>query len=161
VSIQGGSGGTHVPPNSFAASNRQVPDRQVPDARGPELSPAEMQQAEAAQVLDDVRLGVMDSRSATPGSSDLAELDALLRGASNRADTDPHLFALLVTGINPPLTGLINSLQTQLAAMRRPYQLAEEAASPAPPAYRPAVADYFEQVSRDYQPAKAGDGKSE
>jgi hypothetical protein len=38
--------------------------------------------------------------------------------------------------------------------MRRQFELATKEPAAAPPAYREAVADYFEQVSRDYQPAK-------
>jgi hypothetical protein len=38
--------------------------------------------------------------------------------------------------------------------MHRQFQLASKDPVVAPPAYREAVADYFEQVSRDYQPEK-------
>jgi hypothetical protein len=38
--------------------------------------------------------------------------------------------------------------------MRRQFELATKEPAAAPPAYREAVADYFEQVSRDYQPEK-------
>jgi hypothetical protein len=38
--------------------------------------------------------------------------------------------------------------------MRRQVELASKEPAGAPPAYREAVADYFEQVSRDYQPEK-------
>jgi hypothetical protein len=58
----------------------------------------------------------------------------------------------LILQIDPLLTDVINSLQTKLTGMRRQFDLAEKDPAAAPPAYREAVADYFERVSRDYQP---------
>jgi hypothetical protein len=124
-------------------------------ARGPELSREDMLHAEAAQLFDEVRLGSMDARGAVP--SDLIylkNLDHLLRAAAEQPVADPKDYAPLVLEMDSPLTGVINSLQTKLAGMRRQFELASKDSAAAPRAYRAAVADYFEQVSRDYQPAK-------
>jgi len=51
-----------------------------------------------------------------------------------------------------------NTLQTQLAKTHRQFQVASTDNAGALPAYRDAVADYFEQVSRDYQPDKNESG---
>jgi hypothetical protein len=75
-----------------------------------------------------------------------------LRNAAEKPATEPKDCVPLYLAIDPPLTGVINSLQTQLAGMRRQFELASKEPAGAPPAYREAVADYFEQVSRDYQP---------
>jgi hypothetical protein len=114
-----------------------------------------MLHAEAAQLFDEVRLGSMDARGAVP--SDLIylkNLDHLLRAAAEQPVADPKDYAPLVLEMDSPLTGVINSLQTKLAGMRRQFELASKDSAAAPRAYRAAVADYFEQVSRDYQPAK-------
>ena len=129
-------------------------NEQVSRTHGPEMSRVEMQQAEAVQLLDDLRLGAMDSRSVAAKTIHLAKLDELLREASKNSGANPHDFVPLAAELDPPLAGLINSLQTELAGMRRQYQLASRETASAPPAYRPAVTEYFEQVSRDYQPAK-------
>ena len=123
-------------------------------ARGPELSRADMQREEGQQLLDELRL---DNAGAHAAESDLVyvkKLDKVLQVADKSPPSDPKDFAPLVLQINEPLTGVINSLQTKLAGMRRQFELASKDSAGAPPAYREAVADYFEQVSRDYQPAK-------
>ena len=123
-------------------------------ARGPELSRTEMQRAEGGQLLDDLRLGGMDARAALSGEAYVKQLDALLRAAAEQPAASPQDYVPLVLAIDPPLTGLINSLQTELAGMRRQFELVAKESAAAPPAYRAVVADYFERVSRDYQPAR-------
>lgn len=126
-----------------------------PHARGPEMSRADMQRAEGAQLLDELRLGSADARGTTAtGMIYVKQLDKILRSAAEHPAVYPKDIVPLVLEIDPPLTGLINSLQTQLAGMRRQFELTTKETAGAPPAYRAAVADYFEQVSRDYQPAK-------
>ena len=123
-------------------------------ARAPELSLADMQREEGAQLLDELRLGGADARATPSGMIYVTKLDKVLSEASEKPAANPQDFIPLVAEIDPPLTGLINSLQTELAGMRRQFELASKETAPAPPVYRAAVADYFEQVSRDYQPAK-------
>jgi len=123
-------------------------------ARTPELSRADMQRAEGAQLLDELRLDSIDAGATPSGMIYVAKLDKLLRATAERPVANPQDFVPLAAEMDPPLTGLINSLQTELAGMRRQFELVSEETEPAPPAYRAAVADYFEQVSRDYQAAK-------
>ena len=149
----GASSGS-TPPTSMTSAGTPADG-----ARAPDLSRADMQRAEAAQLLDDLRLGGADARGATANTIYLADLEKLLHGAAEHPLTRYEDFAPLAAALDPPLTGLIHTLQNQLATMRRPFELAERETIPAPPAYRAAVADYFEQVSRDYAPAK-NDGVS-
>ena len=123
-------------------------------ARGPELSRADMQREEGQQLLDELRLDNAGARAAESDLVYVKKLDKVLQVADKNPPSDPKDFAPLVLQINEPLTGVINSLQTKLAGMRRQFELASKDTAGAPPAYREAVADYFEQVSRDYQPAK-------
>ena len=105
-------------------------------------------------MLDELRLGTMDARATASGLVYVKKLDDLLRAAAEKPASNPQDFVPLALEIDPPLTGLINSLQTELAEMRRQFELVAKDPVAAPPAYRAAVADYFEQVSRDYQPAR-------
>ena len=146
----GKPGKTGQPATASGAANGGEPAR----ARAPELSRADMQRAEGAQLLDELRLDATDGSAVESDMIYVKKLDQVLRAAGKQPVQDPKDFVPLVLQINPPLTGLINSLQTELAGMRRQFELASKETAPAPPAYRAAVADYFEQVSRDYQPAK-------
>jgi hypothetical protein len=122
-------------------------------ARGPELSRAEMQSTEISSLLDSLRLDGTTAHMAVGDLIYLKKLDALLRSAATQP-VQPQNFPPIAAELDPPLTGVINALQTQLAGMRRQFELAAKEPAAVPPAYRAAVADYFEQVSRDYQPAK-------
>ena len=118
-------------------------------ARGPEPGRAEAQQAELMQLLDNLRLARMDLRTGSGKTFNFGKLDGILN-AGGGPESNPLDIASIAAEIDPPLTGVIHSLQAALAGMRRPYQLASQETSPAPPAYRAAVADYFERVSQDY-----------
>ena len=143
------------PANSQAGGSSGAPTA-ADRARGPELSRDQMQRAEGSQLLDELRLDTADARGVTSDLVYVKKLDDVLRTMSAQPEPLPNDYAKLVLQIDPPLTGVINSLQTELAGMRRPFELASKESVGAPPAYREAVADYFEQISRDYQPADAG-----
>jgi hypothetical protein len=132
---------------SASAANSKDP---IAHARGPEPGRAEAQHSELMQLLDNLRLASMDLRTGSGKTFNLGKLDGILY-ADGGPESNPLDIASIAAEIDPPLTGVINSLQAELAGMRRPYQLASQEAAPAPPAYRAAVADYFERVSRDYQ----------
>jgi len=144
-------------PSSLAQTASPAPSANPPGghALSPDLSRTEMQRAEAAQLLDDLRLSGADLKMATLDTVHLATLEDVLRQAANHPVADPPDFVPLAAELDPPLTGLIHSLQTELSGMRRPFELASKQTSLAPPAYRAAVADYFERLSRDYQSAQA------
>jgi hypothetical protein len=58
--------------------------------------------------------------------------------------------------LNEPLGAIINLLRIQLQQSSRQHELTDQQAEQAPPAYRAAVADYFERLSRDYETAPEG-----
>jgi hypothetical protein len=57
----------------------------------------------------------------------------------------------LYLAIDPPLGEVIRLLREELNRAKRDHQLSEQSADTAPAAYRSAVADYFERLSRDYE----------
>lgn len=67
--------------------------------------------------------------------------------------------------INGPLDTVIALLKAELQKTRRQHELLDQSAEKALPAYRDAVADYFEQLSRDYPdatpPAQPDDSKKD
>jgi hypothetical protein len=125
-------------------------------ARAPELSRADMQRIEGADLLDELRLDSADARCMPSNLIFVKKLDELLRSQAAGPQIQPQEYAQLYLEVDPPLSGIIHNLQTQLAGMSRQFELAAQDASATPPAYRAAVADYFEQISRDYQPDKDG-----
>jgi len=114
----------------------------------------EKQRQFAEQLLDDLRESAWDAESVLSSSGDLGSLSSILsraKGSSLGLNRLPGLFEQ----IDPPLQGVIRSLREELANARRRHQLVAAELEQAPPAYRPAVADYFERLSRDYEPAKS------
>ncbi len=115
-----------------------------------------MQRAEGAQLLDELRLDSADARCSGSDLIFVKKLDGLLQAAAARQDMQPREYAQFYLEVDPALTGVIHSLQIQLAGMRRQFELAAKEPATAQPIYREAVADYFEQISRDYQPDNDG-----
>lgn len=119
-------------------------------ARTPQASREDMKREEGEQLLDELRLGTMDAQWVGAEMTYVKKLQHVLDSTEQRGGA-PDEYSPLVLQIDPLLTGVINSLQTKLTGMRRQFDLAETDPAAAPPAYREAVADYFERVSRDYQ----------
>jgi hypothetical protein len=142
--------------NGTASSDNGSGQVDLTHARAPELSRADMQRAEGEQLLDELRLDSVDARSTPSDLVYVNQLDKLLRAAAAQSQMQPQEYAKFYFQVDPSLTGVINSLQTQLAGMRRQFELADKDSAAAPPAYRAAVADYFEQISRDYHPDNGG-----
>ena len=128
----------------------------VSHARAPELSRPDMQRAEFAQLLDELRLDTADAGSVATTSIQVKKLNELLRAAAAGPELGPREYPQFYVEVDPPLSDVIRSLQTQLAGMRRQFELTASEPASAPPAYRAAVADYFEQISRDYLPDTDG-----
>ena len=120
-------------------------------ARTPEANREEMKRQEGEQLLDELRLGSMDAQWMGSDMIYVKKLQHVLDSAGARPPGTPGEYVPLVLQIDPLLTNVINSLQTKLAGMRRQFDLAQKDPAAAPRAYREAVADYFERVSRDYQ----------
>jgi hypothetical protein len=110
----------------------------------------EQRQQLALELVDDLREGTLDAMAVVPKSSALAKLRETLERVSHSGGSPRNVVAL-ASEISPPLGGLISVLYAELAHCQRQHELTDPQIEQAPAAYRPAVADYFEQLSRDYQ----------
>ncbi len=123
--------------------------------------PREPKEKFARELFEDVRAAAQDATVVVPKSEALADVRDTLR------DVPIELHYLdqtaLFARIDPPLLGLIDSLRAAQEHARRDHPLTDGSPDLAPPAYRPAVANYFEQLSRDYDgaPAAAPEPKNE
>lgn len=63
--------------------------------------------------------------------------------------------------LNEPISTMLNVLRDELRQTARQVELTDQNVEQAPPAYRGAVADYFERLSRDYETAPAPEEKSQ
>lgn len=128
------------------------PSGTVESSSGRPLTPfawtPEQRQLLALELLDELRENALDAMAVAPKAPELAQVRAILRQAGS--DPSEGNVVALAGKINPPLEGLIKLLHTELARHDRQYQLADQEIAQAPPAYRPAVADYFERLSHDY-----------
>ncbi len=107
----------------------------------------------ARELFEDVRDAAQDATVVVPKSEALADVRETMRDVP----VELHYLdqAALFARIDPPLLGLIDSLRVAQEHTRRDHQLTDVNPDLAPPAYRPAVANYFEQLSRDYDGAPA------
>ena len=105
----------------------------------------------ARELVEDIRESAQTAAAVVPKSEALAEVQKAL----GDVPVELHLTdqAALFARLDPPLLGLINQLREGAPAARREHQLTEKNVDLAPPAYRSAVADYYEQLSRDYADA--------
>ena len=101
----------------------------------------------------------LDAMAAKPGASELKQMREILNRQQSARPGDEGMVAFAAE-IDPPLTGLITLLRQELSHYRRQHQLTDSQVAQAPQAYRPAVAEYFEQLSRDYTVDRSADGKT-
>ena len=99
----------------------------------------------------------LDALAVKPDAPELKRMRQILGKTTGIGSIDGNV-AAFAAEIDPPLTGLITVLRQELAHFQRQHQLKDQQVAQAPPAYRPAVADYFEQLSRDYATDKPADG---
>ena len=114
--------------------------------------PAQAREEFARELFQDVREATQEATAFVPKSPALTEVREALRDAP----LELHFLdrEALFAKIDPPLLGLINSLRAEVQGLaRRRHRLADPNLEQALPAYRAAVADYFEQLSRDYDAA--------
>ena len=98
-----------------------------------------------------MREAAQDAVVVVPKSEALADVRETLRDVPLELHYRDE--AALFAKIDPPLLGLIDALHAAQQHARRDHQLTDGNLDLAPPAYRPAVAEYFEQLSRDYDGA--------
>ena len=104
------------------------------------------------QVLDDIGTEMAEAQELLPPSA-LNELRSSLVGPSKSIGSGNVTASF--GKIDGPLSSMISMLRAELEHVQRQHELADQTAAKAPAAYREAVADYFEQLSRDYQKQEA------
>ena len=114
----------------------------------------------AKELLEDVRDGVEEATVVVPKSKEIVQLRETVWTGATRKNYSAIL--TLFTKIDPPLEAVIKQLRAELSDQQRQHLLKDQNAEQAPAKYREAVADYFEQLSRDYpaEPAPANPEKS-
>jgi hypothetical protein len=103
----------------------------------------------AREVMQDVGEETAEARAMLPQATETQELDAVVNGGSG--DGTAGQVVVMFGKIQAPLDAVIGLLQAELQRSERQYRLNDQSADKAPPAYREAVADYFERLSRDYK----------
>ena len=145
---------------SLQANNASAaPEASVTRARGVEPSRAELQQQLGENLTQELHEQILDAMAAKPGASELKQMREILNRQQSARPGDESMVAFAAE-IDPPLTGLITLLRQELSHYRRQHQLTDAQVAQAPQAYRPAVAEYFEQLSRDYTVDRSADGKT-
>lgn len=131
-----------------------TPDQPLGSARSETLRPEPYdpgpREQFVRQLIDDLHESLADAAAVVPNAPQLAEIRQSLRNLPDSTIYLPDLSAFAVQ-INPPLEGLIDMLRLEARKGVRKHQLADQDPELAPPAYRAAVSDYFEQLSRDYE----------
>ena len=113
------------------------------------------------EVMDDLRVEALEAAMVMPNSPEVQALSKTLEqqqeSLTHHAGIDSAAHVIV-----QPLEGVISLLAAELQTSRRKHQLIERDTPQAPPAYRDAVADYFEQLSREEQSSPEEDApKSE
>ncbi|MEI8343114.1 MAG: hypothetical protein WCH43_16445, partial [Verrucomicrobiota bacterium] len=117
------------------------------------LSYSENREHFERELIEDLHSETIDAATLLPTAPEIEKLQSavddqdLARGNHATLDTKART-------IIPALDGVIQILRNGLQAARRKFQLTSRDPSKAPAAYREAVADYFEQLSRDYEAEK-------
>ena len=93
--------------------------------------------------------------SYAPDSPTITQAQAHVQGVLAQVRTQGNSPSPVIAygRLKEPVDTIISMLRAQLAQVGRQHELSDQLAEQAPPAYRAAVADYFERLSRDYQAA--------
>ena len=131
----------------------------VAHARGQEPSREEQRQQLGEDLKRELREQTLDAMGIKPGAAEVKQMREILSRESSSGQPDSSRLIAFAAEMDPPMTGLITVLREELAHFQRQHRLTDQQVAQAPPAYRPAVADYFEKLSRDYSTGKP-DGKT-
>jgi hypothetical protein len=105
----------------------------------------------ARDLMEEIREGMQQAQSVLKNSTALQSVRDLSERKSEIKRVGGANVAGLYLAIDPPLGEVIQLLREELNRAQRDHQLSEQSAETAPAAYRSAVADYFERLSRDYE----------
>jgi hypothetical protein len=110
---------------------------------------------EARELLADLHDETLEARVVLPGPDAGRVLEELRPDVRGSRSLDTVAIVASYARIRAPLDRLIALLQGKLERSQRQHELTDQNQEKAPPAYGDAVADYFEQLSRDYQPSSS------
>ena len=110
----------------------------------------------AGEVLEDLRQEIWESAAVVPPGNGVEGMRQVLSGQSSGTGGNFSQCVAAFEEIQPPLDNVITLLKAELQKSLRQHELIDQSAEKALPAYREAVADYFEQLSRDYKTSPAG-----
>ncbi len=153
-----GQASTGLSSSTSPSTSAPVRDGGITRARGNEPSREEQRLLLGEDLMRELREQTLDAMGIKPDAAELKQMRDILNRATEAGKSAGNIPALAVE-IDPPMTGLITLLRQELTHFQRQHRLTDQQVAQAPPAYRPAVADYFEQLSHDYTTAKP-DGKT-
>ncbi|MEA3188929.1 MAG: hypothetical protein QOD99_2759 [Chthoniobacter sp.] len=136
---------------------RQGPENGTPNGRAFAL-PAEDRERFARELIEDLRDDTTRALSFFPDEEALKEVRAALNAPAKKPQSYEKRAIAAAENVSGPLEGVISLLRVEVQRAARQHQLTDTDAEKAPAAYRAAVADYFEQLSRDYQNDANADG---
>jgi hypothetical protein len=99
-------------------------------------------------LIEDLREVVQQTSGVIPKAP---EVDALRNSVTTGAGMGYAQVVKLFGEIDPQIEGVLKLLRAEIQERRRQHELIDTKTDQPPAAYRPAVADYFEQLSRDYK----------
>ena len=140
------SASTHS--SSANAMNRSG-EQPLSRSRGAEPSRDELRRQLGENLMQELREQMLDAMGVKPNAPELGQMRGVL-GRNTGNDSSSEYIVPLATELDRPLNGVIAMLRQELAHYQRQHQLTDQQVAQAPEAYRPAVADYFEHLSRDY-----------
>jgi len=157
--LTGQNAATKTPGNQTPGN--KTPGNMASGAPGgtPGAPASEIGTADTAFVYDLITVMREDLLAAVPTlpqSAELAQLRLQLREPPLPGTSSGNVVVYLQQ-IDPPLGGVIKLLQSKMRDQLRPFQLMDQEVAQAPPAYRKAVAEYYEKLSQDYHPAAPAD----
>jgi hypothetical protein len=143
----GGGGGSTIPPDGAAQSQSPTPATNQP---APSASTLEAYR----EALDNLKNQAQQTADIAPRTSVDALEKTIIRydKDTNYRPVTPVDIVRFYTDIQKPLEKLILDLEKLQAHSQRTEIVKTPDLNDTPPAYRSAVSDYFESLSRDYHP---------
>jgi hypothetical protein len=123
---------------------------------GTRTAPATAQEKFSRELVEDLRSDLMEVAEDVPKDERAAKVQKTLQETYS---SDQPKWSVIHRAVESDLNGIISMLRQQLEISQRNYRLNDQELDLAPAAYRGAVSDYFEQLSRDYDKAQPTNGE--
>ena len=123
---------------------------------GTRAASATAQEKFARELVEDLRSDLMEVAEDVPKDERAVKVQKTLQ--ETYSSEQPN-WNVIHRAVESDLNGIISMLRQQLELSQRSYRLNDQELELAPAAYRGAVSDYFEQLSRDYDKAQQTNGE--